>query len=147
MYLFYVHFLTLLRGLVIVFPEPAFSAEVHISFSTLTFLSVNLGDTFEPTASGQGQAAARGGKAKPLPCPAHHPFISLVQRQGWPFPPLSYPRPDGASASHLQPCLRAEGSALVYKEDVSPNFSKALGKKMELDQRDPLRGDANGILR
>lgn len=48
-------FLTFLRGLV-VFPEPAFSAEVHISFSTLIFLSIST------TASRQGQAAVRGGK-------------------------------------------------------------------------------------
>lgn len=49
-------FLTFLRRLEIVFPKPAFSAEVHISFSTLIFLSINT------TASRQGQAAVRGGK-------------------------------------------------------------------------------------
>lgn len=113
-------FLTFLRGLVIVFPEPAFSDKVHISFSTLTFLSINSGDMLEQTASGQGQAAAKGGKAKPLAWPAHHPLITLMQRQGWPFPPLSYPHPDGVSTSHLQPCLRAEGPAPVYRKTFHP---------------------------
>lgn len=63
-----------------------------VSFSTLIFLSINSGDVSEPTASGRGQAVARGGEAKPLPCPAHL-LISPVQR--WTFPPLSYPPSDG----------------------------------------------------